>query len=70
MKVNHGAIIGTLKFLIFGAFISSIIWRLYVIVKFGGTRDKSSVQSNNIELEECVTAPAEQYASSPKSENY
>jgi hypothetical protein len=41
MKINHSAIRGSIRFFVLTAFIASMLWRLYVIMKFGGTKDES-----------------------------
>lgn len=49
MKVNHSAIRGGIRFFVLTAFIASMIWRLYVIMKFGGSKvvEKSPVDDDD-----------------------
>ena len=49
MKINHSAIRGGIRFFVLTAFIASMIWRLYVIMKFGGTKvdDQSPTEEDS-----------------------
>ena len=38
MKINHSSVRGFIRFAVLTAFIASLLWRFYTIMKFGGKK--------------------------------
>lgn len=49
MKINHGSVRGFIRFAVLTAFIASLLWRFYTIMKFGGKKS-TDVDSDSGEM--------------------
>ncbi len=53
MKINHSAIRSVIKFTALAIFIASIMWRLYNLMKHGGTLESNdAIKTSETTLED------------------
>lgn len=57
MKINHSAIRSVIRFVVLTAFVSSLMWRIYNIMKFGGKVEKTD--PNDVDRDDDDTCECE-----------